>query len=188
MTRGIMVFGASGSGTTTIGKALAMKLGYKHFDADDYLWETTSVPYTVMRGIQERSLLLYGDLIKERYFVLSGSICGWDTEIVPLLDIAVLVFTPTEVRLSRIKEREWAKWGERLLPSGDMHNNHLAFLEWASAYDNAGADSRSRILHETWAAGLPCPVLQLNGTLPLVSALDAIIMELKSLGKELPLT
>lgn len=39
-------FGASGSGTTTLGKELATEMGYHHFDADDFYWEQTDIPYT----------------------------------------------------------------------------------------------------------------------------------------------
>lgn len=33
----IHILGASGSGTTTLGKALSDKLRYKHFDTDNYI-------------------------------------------------------------------------------------------------------------------------------------------------------
>jgi adenylate kinase family enzyme len=38
MVSRIHILGASGSGTTTLAKALANELGYKHFDTDDYYW------------------------------------------------------------------------------------------------------------------------------------------------------
>jgi len=39
MEHGIIVFGASGSGTTTLAKELARVLNFAHFDADDYYWQ-----------------------------------------------------------------------------------------------------------------------------------------------------
>ena len=33
---GIIVFGASGSGCTTLGRALARQLNFEHFDTDDF--------------------------------------------------------------------------------------------------------------------------------------------------------
>lgn len=51
MSRGIIVFGASGAGTTTIAKAIEKSLGFKCFDIDDYFWQwDTDVPYTVPRS------------------------------------------------------------------------------------------------------------------------------------------
>jgi adenylate kinase family enzyme len=35
----VHIFGASGSGTTTLGRTLAERLGVRFFDGDDYFWE-----------------------------------------------------------------------------------------------------------------------------------------------------
>ncbi|MEM6738348.1 MAG: shikimate kinase [Bacteroidota bacterium] len=35
----IHIFGASGSGVTTIGKALSKELDLSYFDTDDYYWK-----------------------------------------------------------------------------------------------------------------------------------------------------
>jgi hypothetical protein len=43
-----------------------------------------------------------------------------------------------------------------------MAANSAAFLAWAAAYDTAGPEQRSRILHEAWLRDLPCPVLRLD--------------------------
>ena len=37
----IHIFGAAGSGTTTLGSKISSKLGYKHMDTDDYYWIPT---------------------------------------------------------------------------------------------------------------------------------------------------
>lgn len=46
MVKHIHILGASGSGTTTLARALAVKTGYAHFDTDDYFWLPTKVPFT----------------------------------------------------------------------------------------------------------------------------------------------
>ena len=43
----ILIFGASGAGTTTVGKNLAEILDYIHLDVDDYYWEKTTPPFQV---------------------------------------------------------------------------------------------------------------------------------------------
>jgi adenylate kinase family enzyme len=40
----IHIFGASGSGTSTFGRALAAELSIRFFDADDYYWLDTDPP------------------------------------------------------------------------------------------------------------------------------------------------
>ncbi|BDD11489.1 hypothetical protein FUAX_39210 (plasmid) [Fulvitalea axinellae] len=40
----ILIFGASGSGTTTLGKEIAKRAKFTHLDADDYYWKPTNPP------------------------------------------------------------------------------------------------------------------------------------------------
>lgn len=46
MKKHIHLFGASGSGTTTIAAQLSARLGCAHFDADRYFWLPTAEPFT----------------------------------------------------------------------------------------------------------------------------------------------
>jgi hypothetical protein len=41
----IHIFGASGSGTTTLGAAIADRYGYAHLDVDQYFWMPTDPPF-----------------------------------------------------------------------------------------------------------------------------------------------
>lgn len=164
MAHGIIVFGASGSGTTTIAGELARVMNFTHFDADNYYWQKTEPPYTVKREREERIALLKADIAKCGSFVVSGSMRGWSDSFEPMFDLAVFVETPTEVRMERLKKRELEQIGERILPGGDMYDNHHAFMEWAAQYDNGGLDMRSRAMHEEWIKTLPCPVIRVDGT------------------------
>ena len=58
MIQHIHILGASGSGTTTLGRALAECLHYTHFDSDNYLWLPTDPPTTEKRELTERQQLL----------------------------------------------------------------------------------------------------------------------------------
>ena len=49
MVNRLHILGASGSGTTTLGRALAERLTYLHFDTDDYYWLSTDPPFTAQR-------------------------------------------------------------------------------------------------------------------------------------------
>ena len=176
MKKGIIVFGASGSGTTTIGKALSQKLRYFHFDLDDYFWLwDTEIPYTTPRPTNERITKLESDIPKVNHFVMSGSICGWDTPFIPMFELAVFLKTPAEIRIERIKEREFQQFGARILEGGDMYTGHTDFIEWAKTYDDAGLDSRSLSLHTEWAKSLPCKVIELEGTLPVEELVHQVI-------------
>ncbi|MCL2574336.1 MAG: hypothetical protein FWE34_07295 [Defluviitaleaceae bacterium] len=43
--RGIMVFGAAGSGTSTLGKEIARLLGFIHIETDDLEFKKTDPPF-----------------------------------------------------------------------------------------------------------------------------------------------
>jgi len=152
----IHIFGASGSGTTTLGKSLAERFSIPHLDTDDYFWMKTEIPHTEIRQLEKRIELLKTDLEKHPEWVLSGSLCGWGDFAIPMFTFAVFLWIPEELRLSRLKEREINRFGQEALePGGWFHKNHTGFMEWAARYDTAGTEMRSRALHEKWMKRLP---------------------------------
>ena len=161
--RRIHIFGASGAGTTTLGRSLAMRLGIDHFDTDDFFWMPTDPPYEHARPPEERLRLMGAALERSDAWVLSGAVCGWGEPILPLLDLAVFLAIPSDIRMERLVARETARFGDALLPGGAMHQGHLEFLEWASSYDDGPLDIRSRRQHEAWMASLPCPLTRIEG-------------------------
>jgi adenylate kinase family enzyme len=166
-SRRIHVMGASGSGVTTLGRALAQRLAVAHLDTDDFYWLPSDPPYQHKREIPARLQLLRAALSRARgRWVLSGSLDGWGDPLVPLFDLVVFLLVPTDVRVRRLRERELVRYGqEALAPGGLLHEQHHAFLQWAAAYDDATQEGRSRPRHEAWLAGLPCPVLRVEGAL-----------------------
>lgn len=161
----IHIFGASGSGTSTLGRALADRLNYTFMDSDDYFWLPTNPPFTQKRPKEQRVPLMLQDIAAApRGVVLSGSLVGWSDALMPHFTLAVRLATDTPTRLARIKAREYARFGDRILPGGDMYEHHQEFLRWAAGYDTGGPETRSAALHDSWQQQLPCPVLRLNGT------------------------
>ncbi|MBQ3484341.1 MAG: bis(5'-nucleosyl)-tetraphosphatase (symmetrical) YqeK [Clostridia bacterium] len=175
----IHLFGASGSGTTTLGRTLAERLGYVHMDTDDYYWLPTDPAFTQKRPIPERLAMMNADIdASEKGAVISGSLTGWGDVLISRFTLAVRVVTDTTVRLERLRQREYAHFGDRIHEGGDMYQNHLDFLEWASQYDAGDVAMRSKACHDAWQQTLPCPVLTINGTLPLDENIAKIIAAL----------
>ena len=157
----IHIVGASGSGTTALGVALAARLGSKHLDTDDYFWQPTQPPYQSPRPLEERRARLDQAARGDASWVLSGSLCGWGDGLIPRFRWVVFLSIPMETRLARLRERELARFGaEALAPGGAMHANHREFLAWAGSYDDGDLTMRSRARHEEWLQRLPCPVLR----------------------------
>ena len=56
----IHIYGASGSGTSTLGRYLAEQFQYAFLDSDDYFWLPTDPKFTTKRPIEQRvPCLLY---------------------------------------------------------------------------------------------------------------------------------
>lgn len=164
MTR-IVVTGASGSGTTTLGAELATRLGCRHFDADDAFWVRTDPPFTTKRDLVERDAMIRAHLAPHDAWVLSGSVVGWPWPD-PHRDLGLAVFLslPSGLRMARLRAREIERYGaDAVAPGGRMHAGHVEFLAWAERYDSAGTEQRSRVTHEAWLARCACPVLRIDG-------------------------
>jgi uridine kinase len=148
----IHITGASGSGVTTLGAAIAQDLSFRHLDADNYYWLATSPPFKKKRPTAERLTMLRADLQSEPGVVLSGSILGYGAEVEDAFDLIVFLYLPVGLRLERLRRRELGMYG------------HVdpAFLEWAAQYDQDPSEGRSLVKHNAWLAQRSCPVLRLE--------------------------
>jgi adenylate kinase family enzyme len=171
----IHITGASGSGTSTLGAALAGRLGVPWHDTDSYFWLPSDPAYVTPRPMPERLERLSRALDDEVGWVLSGSLDGWGDALIPRIGTDIFLHLPGPARLARLQAREVARFGARIAPGGDMHQGSRDFVEWAARYDTAGTDQRSLARHEAWLAALPCPVLRLDASQPPPAVLAAAL-------------
>ena len=80
-----------------------------------------------------------------------------------MFTLAISLVTDTEIRTTRLKEREKQKFGDRIMPGGDMYANHMEFIEWARKYDTGSVNMRSKAKHDEWQKLLMCKQIVLNG-------------------------
>lgn len=159
----IHIYGASGSGTSTLGRKISEELGYKFIDTDDYFWLPTNPQYTTKRSKEERIALMKKDILENENVVISGSLVDWGDELIPLFTLAIRLVTDTDIRIERLKTREKQKFGDRIIPDGDMYTNHMEFIEWARKYDTGSVNMRSKAKHDEWQKLLQCKQIVLNG-------------------------
>lgn len=172
----IHIFGAAGSGTSTLGKAIASKYGYEFIDVDDYYWLDTPIPFTKSRDKIVRVQMLKDKINSVKDCVVSGAICVWGDELIPYLDVVIKLEVPTDIRVNRLKKREYQRFGSRIEEGGDMYNNHLRFIDWAKVYDSGDVDVRSNKLHNNWLKKVNCDKLIIDGT----KSIENIILEIES--------
>jgi adenylate kinase family enzyme len=164
----IHVMGASGSGATSLGRALAGALALPHHDADDYLWLPTVPPYRTLREVAERLRLMREVFLPRADWMLSGDISGWGDEIIPQFDLVVFLMTPHDLRMQRLRVREAAHFGtDAVAPGGWRHEETEAFIEWASHYEDGTREGRNLARHQAWLERLPGAVQRLDGSRPL---------------------
>ena len=175
MTRGIIIFGAPGSGQTTIGRELAQQLNFQHFDLDDYHWRwDTKIPYTIFRPSEERVKHLIDDISQHSHFVMSGNMWSIRKSFESFFDMAVFITVPAEIRAERIRNRENSRWGKRILPGGDMYEANEIYsrdyLDRVNEYDMGDQ-------HKQWIEELPCQVLHVDGTVPVAESVAYIVKQ-----------
>lgn len=180
MENRINILGASGCGTSTLGRALAQALHIPCLECDDYYHAPTDPPFQKQYSPEERYAKLCRDLEHQRNFILCGGIFDWVPK--PPIDFTCVVFlyVPTDIRIERLKNRERERFGARIQPGGDMHQAHLEFLEWASHYDSGHLEGKSLIKHEAHLRNQLCTVLEFRVPAP-VTILTSQILE--AIGK-----
>lgn len=178
----INVIGGSGSGASTLGRLLATAYAVPFFDSDDYYHEPTDPPFQTQRTPQSRYDLICRDLPADANWVLSGGVMGWEPYPELAFTLVILLITPAAVRMSRLRERERNRFGERIAPGGDLYETHEEFIQWASRYDVGDVPGKTLQRHEAYLLSQTCPALKLSGTLPVESLTNQVTAFLRSTG------
>lgn len=171
----IHILGASGSGTSTLGVALAEKLGIAHFDSDNFYWMPTNPPFTTPREMPARIELLQEKARPDEGWILSGSALKWAMQMEPLYELIIFMRLDPVLRMERLRQREMRRYGDRILPGGDMADASRAFLEWAESYDTVGPEQRGLVAHEAWFLTQTAPILRLDSAEPLEALVDRVM-------------
>jgi adenylate kinase family enzyme len=175
----IHILGASGTGTTTLGAALADRLHCFHADADTFYWLPTDPPFTTPRPPEARLALLLSRIEQKASWVFSGSAISWAMPVERLYDLIVFLHLDPLLRMERLRRREIADYGARIGPGGDMEAASRQFLEWAAAYDSAGLEQvRTLATHELWLSKQRCPVQRLDAAALLEDLVGAVLAKL----------
>ncbi len=171
MIRGICICGLNGSGKTTLAASLARSLNYKHMDIEDYYFLPSDIPYSHPRTKEEVIPLVLEDMRKNPSFVFSYVKGDMTPEINEKFDLVVYLDVPKDIRIKRIRQRAFDKFGERVLAGGDMYEQEEAFFKMAA--------KRKPSSIKSWLDTLPCKVLRLDGTKEIKDNVEMILNEIK---------
>lgn len=161
MGNGIIVCGLNGCGKSTLGRALAARLEYYFIDNEDLYFPKTDPNYlfSLPRSDGEVEALLMNEVGKHENFVFAAVRGDHGREILSYYCYAVLIDVPREIRLQRIRDRSYQRFGGRMLPGGDLYEQEERFFRFAGERPDDYA--------EVWARSLRCPVIRVDGTKPI---------------------
>ncbi|MDD4125181.1 MAG: AAA family ATPase [Eubacteriales bacterium] len=174
MEMGILVCGLNGAGKSTLGKALAKKLNYIFIDVEDLYFpkKDNTYIYASPRTREEVEKLLLFEIKANGNFVFASVKGDYGEIIYPFFQIIIMIDVPKHIRLQRVKNRSYKKFGNRMLPNGDLYEQEKQFFNFV--------ESRSENTVEEWVKTINCFVIRVDGTKPTEENISYIIEQISS--------
>lgn len=155
----ILVCGGNGAGKSTLARWLAENAGMHLMDVEHYYFQPRGDdPFAVERPRAEVARLLERDLRRFDHAVLAAVKADYGPAVTALLDAAVYLCVPHEIRMARVRARSAKRFGARALPGGDMHQREEAFFRIVEARDD------NAVIR--WLNTTDLPRVEMDGTLP----------------------
>ncbi len=158
---GILICGLNGTGKSTLGKVLAEKLHFYFIDDEDLYFPKTNPDYIYAspRTQEEVEELLLRKIKVHENFVFASVKGDYGQAISSFFHYAVLIDVPKNIRIQRVKNRSFQKFGNRMLLGGDLYEQEEAFFNFV--------ESRAENTVEEWIQCLKCPIIRIDGTKPI---------------------
>lgn len=155
---GIIICGLNGTGKSTLGKALAEKMHFHFIDIENLYFPKTDPNYIYAspRTRKEVEKLLLHEIKAHKNFILASVKGDYGEDIYSLIQHVILLDVPKDIRLKRVKKRSFQKFGDRMLPGGDLYEQEENFFRFV--------ESRDENIVEEWAKSLSCTVIRIDGT------------------------
>ncbi len=172
MGTGIMICGLNGVGKSTFGKALAEKLDFYFIDNEDLYFPKTNPGYLYdcPRTREEVEGLLFHEIRTHENFVFASVKGDYGEDICSFFQYAILIDVPKDIRMQRVRNRSFQKFGNRMLAGGDLYEREERFFDLVK--------SRPENTVEEWIRSLKCPIMRIDGTRPVKENVDIVFNQL----------
>lgn len=169
---GIQICGLNGCGKSTLGKALAERIGFHFIDNENLYFSRTSIdePYKNPKSRADVERLLMEEVSKHPNFVFAAVKGDYGKDMIPMYNYIVMIEVPKNIRSKRVRNRSFQKFGARMLKGGDLYSKEEAFFQMI--------DSREDDFVETWLQTVNCPIIRVDGTKPIEDNVEYIIKEI----------
>ena len=141
-------------------------------DTEDLFFPKTDPTYMYAspRMREEVEKVLFREIRTHENFVFAAVKGDYGEAIYPFFRYIIWMDAPKDIRMQRVKNRSFQKFGNRMLPGGDLYEQEEEFFELVRA--------RSESTVEKWIQLLNCPVLRIDGTKPIKENIDFILKQI----------
>ena len=165
----ILVCGLNGAGKSTMAKALAERINCRFIDIENIYFsrqDNPDYPYEKFRPYEEVVSMLTNIVNGESDFVLASVTGRFGDEFISHLKCAIYIEVPREIRLKRVHDRSYIRFGEKSYEGGDYYEQVMAFHDFCAARDEN--------LVNDWLSTICCPIIKVDGTLPICDNVNLI--------------
>lgn len=166
---GILICGLNGTGKSTIGKALSERIRYEFIDNEELYFKNTDSTYKfdTVRSKEEVISLLYDRIIRNNRYVFASVKGDYGDKLISTLEYVILVEVPKNIRKQRVRDRSYKKFGDKILEGGDLFEKES---QWFSIIDNRSDEYVKASIEK-----ITCPVILIDGTLPVEDNVNYIV-------------
>lgn len=166
---GILLCGLNGVGKSSIGRILAKRMSYQFIDNEDLYFPKNDKLYMFSnpRSKEEVIHILEEKISKEDKFIFAAVKGNYGEKFLAQIDYVILVEVPKKIRMDRVKMRSAQKFGDRILADGDLAEKENA---WFSL-----VNSRPENYVTEWLEMVKCPIIRIDGTLPIEENVDYLL-------------
>lgn len=171
----ILVCGLNGAGKSTMAKALAEKLNLRFVDIEDIYFsrqDNPDYPYAKSRPYEEVVSMLTSIVNGENDIVLASVTGKFGDEFISHLKCVICIEVPREIRLKRVHDRSYLRFGEKSCNGGDYYEQIKSFHDFCALRDEN--------LVNDWLSTICCPIVRVDGTLPIRDNVNLIAEKLNS--------
>ena len=127
--------------------------------------------YASPRIREEVERLLFNEMKAHENFVFASVKGDYGQRVYPFYRYAVLISVPKDIRIQRVQNRSFQKFGDRMLPGGDLYEKEERFFDVIK--------SRTETASEEWIQSLSCPIIRVNGTKSVEESVKFIIERIR---------
>lgn len=151
-----------------MGKLLAERLSCQFIDNEDLYFPKTDANYLFSKPrSKEEVIRILNEMIEQNpRFVFAAVRGDYGEKLLASLEYVILIDVPKEIRLRRVRDRSFQKFGNRMLPGGDLYEKENAFF--------STVESRPEDYVTGWLQKVDCPVIHVDGTKPVEKNVECL--------------